>query len=363
MGTTRSAYGRIYPTVGIDGKIRGYSARWVEHRKRRHATFPTKRAAIDFLAAKRMEHVRVRLLGLAPVEISTVKAFSELALAHVAARRSKWTASNWSAVFDRLVADLGSRCVHEIRLADTERYALSLLAVPLAKSTVRQHLATLAAAWKLAIRLRHAVDNPWSETTRPAIDEKRRPRLGSDQLVAFYAAVPDEIRPYVMLVGEAGTRLRETLAVQWGWIDVDKRTLSLPGDVTKSGKPRDVPLTATALTAIEIQRVRNPGLPGARVFPFAESYVERRFRKAADEAGLPWLVVHGLRHAVGTALADGGVSARDIRDWLGHASIKTTEGYINRASGGALSAARDVLEKARGQADTSERRRTSDSGT
>ena len=66
------------------------------------------------------------------------------------------------------------------------------------------------------------------------------------------------------------------------------------------------------------------------------SYVRQLLRRVAREAGLPEAVwqrmhPHVLRHSVATLLAADKVPVHEIQEFLGHASLQTTQRYIHHA--------------------------------
>ena len=64
-----------------------------------------------------------------------------------------------------------------------------------------------------------------------------------------------------------------------------------------------------------------------------------------ERAGVPPFEFHSIRHAVAAALDDSGkVSLRDIRDFLGHERVSTTDLYLKSVGQGLRDAAL-VLEE------------------
>ena len=54
------------------------------------------------------------------------------------------------------------------------------------------------------------------------------------------------------------------------------------------------------------------------------------FRRAMNKAGIDKAVaVHILRHSAATALLESGANIREVQEWLGYASITTTEIYTH----------------------------------
>ena len=63
--------------------------------------------------------------------------------------------------------------------------------------------------------------------------------------------------------------------------------------------------------------------------PWSPGYVCKIFRDAGAVLALDRYGSHAFRHAVCTTLAYDGVPLADLRDWMGHANIGTTERYLH----------------------------------
>lgn len=62
----------------------------------------------------------------------------------------------------------------------------------------------------------------------------------------------------------------------------------------------------------------------------------RRLKYLAGKSGLPsWVSLHHLRHSIATHLLESGVSTEQVRDFLGHSFLETTQIYT-RVSAEAL---------------------------
>src|SRR5207302_10543740 len=55
---------------------------------------------------------------------------------------------------------------------------------------------------------------------------------------------------------------------------------------------------------------------------------EHVWHPATRSAGLSWLHLHDLRHAFGEWCVESGVPVRTVQEWMGHASVTTTEIYL-----------------------------------
>lgn len=148
-----------------------------------------------------------------------------------------------------------------------------------------------------------------------------------------------------------GLRAGELWGLRWADVHLDdahphivvRRSYDGP---TKGGRAREVPLLPRASDALRRQRVLQPGLPVALVFP--ADYSARHGRAAGqvhgkgydaeiatwrEDAGLRSFRFHDLRHTCASHLLQGTwgltLTLAEVRDWLGHQSITTTERYAH----------------------------------
>jgi integrase len=61
------------------------------------------------------------------------------------------------------------------------------------------------------------------------------------------------------------------------------------------------------------------------------SKVQKRFKRAADHAGIRPVRFHDLRHTFGTRMAAAGAPMRAIQEWMGHRDSRTTGLYADYA--------------------------------
>ena len=135
-----------------------------------------------------------------------------------------------------------------------------------------------------------------------------------------------------------GLRLLEGVHLQVQQIDGDRQLLHI--EQGKGNKDRYVPLPSACLELLRGHWLthRNP----VWLFPspleeghqpMSEAGLQRAFRTAVQEAGLPKkATVHTLRHSYATHLLEAGVNLRIIQSYLGHASPRTTSIYTHLTS-------------------------------
>jgi len=139
-----------------------------------------------------------------------------------------------------------------------------------------------------------------------------------------------------------GLRRGEIVALRWRDVRWSERVLvverALSDTVersTKGRRVRYVPLADQALAALD-RVAQRPNFVGPDDYVFASvvgnrldpSALRRRFVAVRDEAGLPPLRFHDLRHTAGTLLTRV-LDPVTVKDVLGHADLKTTERYLH----------------------------------
>ena len=129
----------------------------------------------------------------------------------------------------------------------------------------------------------------------------------------------------IRLLMLTGCRLGEVVSLEWDWIR--GKRIHLPD--SKSG-PRTVWLSSAARAVIDaIPRYSDdcpflfPARPPTRHF----EGIEYQWHRIRNEAGLPGLRIHDLRHSWASTAAMNGVDMVTIAKLLGHALVETTERY------------------------------------
>lgn len=211
----------------------------------------------------------------------------------------------------------------------------------------------------LGIALNVAVDwgllsyNPASRVEKPREERQERPLLTTHQAQVLMAAVSrDRLFALYVLQLMFGLRIGEVCGLRWEDVDLDAGRLQVrhqlqrrPGGVlalsvvkTTSGR-REVLLPRLAIEVL--RRHRASQQEEARAYgprwhdgdyvytqedgrPLEPQLLRRLFYRVLDEAGLPRVHFHDLRHAAGTRLAEDGVDVKVISAILGHANTTIT---------------------------------------
>ena len=197
--------------------------------------------------------------------------------------------------------------------------------------------------------------NPMSAVDKPRLPaHSPKPLRGEDTPEQLLSAVshadkrqrdpwPERDLAVLALALCAGLRLSELLALRIG--DFVGRPGERRVDVAgKGGRPRTVPIEAEldelVVRYLDSRRFRfgrpqpvSPLLVDRRGAPLQRGglqyLVESCFRRAGVTDRVPrGAQLHSLRHTFATRLAEDGANASEIMRLLGHASLSTSQGYI-----------------------------------
>jgi len=215
-----------------------------------------------------------------------------------------------------------------------------------ARSTIARRAASARAFTAWCVRRGLAPSDPGDRLASPQVsrtlptvlDATEAARLMDHATIAAddgaVAAVRD--RAIVELLYATGIRVAEVCAIDLDDVDHERRTVRVRG---KGDKERVVPFGIPADAAVaEWREVRGElagpssgsalflGVRGGRIDPRT---VRSTVHRLAEEAGVPDLAPHGLRHTAATHVLAGGADLRTVQELLGHSSLSTTQRYTH----------------------------------
>ena len=239
-------------------------------------------------------------------------------------------------------ADWAFRAIDTLTERDLEEAKRAWRAAGYASETITKHVRAFKAWINRAVATRLLASSPWDVVSAPQNLDSAPPEYYElDELETLYLAssfdphhaeAPQHApwhAPAWKWLANTGLRRGEALLQRRAWVyDDHLRVLSTGEERTKSGKWREIPLFPGAIEALQaldallgdrehvLPRVTKPALSKAAA-------------KCIRRAELPGSL-HTLRHTFGTHLAkDPNVPVRTIQEWMGHASITTTEIYLH----------------------------------
>ncbi|RAA08712.1 site-specific integrase [Ralstonia pseudosolanacearum] len=217
--------------------------------------------------------------------------------------------------------------------------------------TVIHHLALINRALTLATREWGIVlPGGVPKVVKPKLPPGRDRRVQQGELDALIAATESpvlaELIPFAV---ETGMRRGEMLALDWEYIDFQRRTAYLPK--TKTDTPRTVPLSTKALAILQQRQEAGEGAPFAMQGDAATTAFMRAVRRArrvyeaacmaeGKSPSARWLVgirLHDLRHEATSRFFEKGLSVMEVTTITGHKTMEMLKRYTHlRASDVAL---------------------------
>lgn len=224
-------------------------------------------------------------------------------------------------------------------------------------TTVKRELAFLSTVYT------HAVEsmpggpeiNPVLHFSKKSMRERPRDRwLTADEYKRLLASCATEMhQDVVKLACLTGMRHGELLALRKPMFQLHNRRVILPGELTKNGKPRVVPLAPEALRTAEKvcenapgdlffwhSNRRQNGTFGASPFSTFAGF----FKKARVRARLNDVRFHDLRHTFASWYVQAGGSLETLQRILGHGSLQMVQRYAYLDMDSAHSLADDVFK-------------------
>jgi integrase len=283
----------------------------------------------------------------------------------------------------------GDEAVEDMTFTRLEQLVGDMKARGYQPATVKRKLAMLAKALKMATmwtdekgqpllrykpplpkivvnNLKERTITPLEEDALFAAAEKRRQLEPNRQWFRFKA--------FLTFVFATGGRLGEVLQLgpknvaQFG----QETYVTFPRYRTKSGKPRTLPLTDTAIAALAglmDHLVLDRETQEWRYFGLTTTTADVMFRQVREDVeretgmDLTGVTIHTIRHTVLTRLAQGGMGLAQLQMWAGHSDPKiTAERYLHLMPSdlvGGLS----ILSATRGTQDAAQARDRTRHGT
>ncbi|MFT7622025.1 MAG: integrase/recombinase XerC [Myxococcota bacterium] len=237
--------------------------------------------------------------------------------------------------------DFAAQSAVDLKRVDTPlvRAYLHDLYGRLAPSSIGRRLSALRSFFRWGIATEQLDKNPCDGIRTPTAG-KRAPRvLQTDEAGRLLdqtasADDPQKLRDAALLevIYAGGLRVSEAVGLDIDHLDVGSGMIRVHG---KGDKQRLVPIGAPAIEALQTYvATRRPrdGIRALFLNRFGKRLSDRHVRRVLnarwfDAGGWEPVHPHALRHSAATHLLDGGADLRHIQEFLGHASLATTQRY------------------------------------
>ena len=268
----------------------------------------------------------------------TLKDFTSVLYAYSQGIHTASTARSDKSALNELTRFLGdAKLVSAVSVSDCERF-LAQKTIEASVWTARKYYLALAAAFERAKTWGHCTTNPWREVKKPKTPEMIPVYFTREQIRTLLDVIDDrDLRELVIVAVLTGLRQGELLAMEWDWVDLTRRVITVKnteGFTTKSKRVRVVPICEDAMTVFlsrwERFDVRHKTVFTRKGRPILGNFVTHRFKRYLVKAELPReLHWHSLRHAYASWLVQAGVSLFQVSKLLGHSSTSVNEIYAH----------------------------------
>ena len=236
-------------------------------------------------------------------------------------------------------------------------------------NTVTRYHANIRKALDYAVKTDLIPNNPAIKVGRPHQEQFIADYYNEDELNNLFQVVKDTpLELIVYLTAFYGLRRSEVLGIRWSAIDFENKTITINHKViTVTNESEDIETKTKMIT-----KSKTKNKSSYRTLPlfkeieelllytkktqeyymsiFKDSYnkkykdyvcldemgnlrkpdyVSHKFKEILRKNGLRKIRFHDLRHSCATLLVKKGISLREIQDWLGHSSSRTTERYTH----------------------------------
>ena len=241
------------------------------------------------------------------------------------------------------------RTLPEITKHDVIAFQHCIKAKGKAAGTCNRCLILLRYAMNLALRweIPGVKSNPTKDVALFEDHAGKKERyLSQEEAQRLYESVQNSDNPTLQYIIPmlilTGARKREVLDAQWEDFNLSRQQWRIP--MTKSGKPRHVPLSNGVLQLLAA--VPHNDCPWVFANPKTRKpYVSifTAWDTARKQAGLADVRIHDLRHSFASFLVNAGRSLYEVQKILGHTQVKTTQRYAHLSQDTLIDAANSAI--------------------
>ena len=205
-----------------------------------------------------------------------------------------------------------------------------------AAQTAKHDLALLSRVFNLAAKewgIALPFGNPVALVKMPRVANARDRRLIGDEyarLLVAAEAYGGEIGPLITWAIETAMRRGEIAAMRWEHLDGPSgpqcrqaRVLLIPE--TKTGTPRRIPLSTTAVAILDALPRRIDG----HVWSMRPDSISQAFERVCKAAGITGLTFHDLRHEATSRLFEKGLNPMEVAAITGHKTLQMLKRYTH----------------------------------
>ncbi len=248
----------------------------------------------------------------------------------------------------RLKKVLGHKRINQINRREIQAFHTAVRDEGKSASTCNHYIKMLRHALNLAVDWDMLEKNPTVRVPLFREDNQVEHYMNEAKLDALLTVLKaDRNRPVcaiALFLLSTGARLNEALRAEWRHLDCEHKLWRIPAINSKSRKVRAVPLNDSALDVIN-QLDTEDGFEHLFInrrtgAPFTTIY--KTWVRLRNEAGLPHLRIHDLRHQYASFLVNSGRTLYEVQAILGHSDPTVTQRYAHLST----TAMQDAAESA-----------------
>ena len=242
-------------------------------------------------------------------------------------------------------AKFGSTPLIKISNAAVRAWVAEMLAEGLSPATTRKAVFALRQCLDAALADGRLMVNPADRVPLPS-ERMRTPRfLSQTEVERLVDQMPEQYKALVLVGAYAGLRWGEAAGLTRASVDalrsritVTTTAVEVRGKITLGHDPktarskRSVPLARSVMRRLAQHLAEHVGPESeALVFTgpcggplFRGTFSRDVWRPAIQQAAVPGITFHGLRHSFVAILVAAGCNAREVSEWAGHNSVAFT---------------------------------------
>lgn len=257
-----------------------------------------------------------------------------------------------------LNALIGAEPVSAVTFTRLKKLQTDLFEKGYAPGTVKRKMDAVGRSLTYAEESDLIPSRPKMPTTEVANLQERI--LEDDEEAAMWAAIEKRIadeptrqwvrfKHLIRFLLDTACRLSEPLQASPNWVRTHKgrAVFEIPGEFTKNGKARAVPLSAAVVESLTYLRITSTNDKLFDMLPATVWYMWDTIRDDVREQtklNIDDVKLHTLRHTCLTRLLRGGLPLHKVSIWAGHSNIKITLERYAKVNVGDLLDGLDILD-------------------
>jgi len=185
-----------------------------------------------------------------------------------------------------IVARFGNMKVGDLSTEEVGKYRVEWRKSGRAENSFQTYIKKFKAMLSWGVENGYIAANPLTRFKLKKRAEAKKKPLDEDQIKRFILALKDdhrEILDYFILGINTGMRISEMWTLEWNQVDIEKRTLSLPEEKTKTNAAREVPLNNHCMDVLNRLYVKKEYAPFVLWHPPSAEGITKRVKKLSRQ--------------------------------------------------------------------------------